>query len=151
EIHRGLAEAQPAKMRLQIWNCHGAQVLDDSYNANADSMLAALQTLRDLPCVGRRAAVLGDMAELGEQSASAHAEVGKNAAQLGVKKLFAVGKMAAEIANGARQAGLKKIIELAEVDSAALAVKEFLKPGDLVLLKASRAMRLERVAEFLKK
>src|SRR5262249_13037872 len=65
EIERGLSACKPAKMRLELWEFNGVRVLDDAYNANADSMAAALQTLRDLPCKGRRVAVLGDMAELG--------------------------------------------------------------------------------------
>jgi len=70
------------------------RILDDAYNANADSMLAALQTLQELPCKGRRVAVLGDMAELGAHSEAAHEEVGRRAAELGVGQLFAIGKMA---------------------------------------------------------
>jgi len=93
-IERGLAECRPAKMRLQLWENNGVRVLDDAYNANADSMLAALQTLQEFPCAGRRVAVLGDMAELGAHSEAAHEEVGRRAAELGVGQLFAVGKMA---------------------------------------------------------
>lgn len=150
EIQRGLAEAKPAKMRMQVWTVNDVRVLDDTYNANTDSMLAALQTLRDLPCSGRRVAVLGDMAELGEHSAKSHAEVGKCAAEVKVSHLFAVGKMAGEMAKAARKAGLKKVTEVAEVEQAGKALKEFLKPGDVVLLKASRATRLERVGEVLR-
>jgi UDP-N-acetylmuramoyl-tripeptide--D-alanyl-D-alanine ligase len=94
EIERGLAECVPAKMRLQLYEASGVRVLDDAYNANADSMLAALQVLQELPCKGRRVAVLGDMAELGAHSESAHAEVGRLAAEFGVEQLIAVGKMA---------------------------------------------------------
>ncbi|MFN7141562.1 MAG: UDP-N-acetylmuramoyl-tripeptide--D-alanyl-D-alanine ligase, partial [Limisphaerales bacterium] len=65
EIQKGLFECKPAKMRMQLWSVAGIRVLDDAYNANADSMLAALQTLAELPTDGRRIAVLGDMAELG--------------------------------------------------------------------------------------
>ena len=71
-------------MRLQVWEVHGVRVLDDAYNANADSTLAALRTLQDMPCKGRRLAVLGDMAELGRHSEAAHQEVGRCAAELGV-------------------------------------------------------------------
>jgi UDP-N-acetylmuramoyl-tripeptide--D-alanyl-D-alanine ligase len=150
EIQRGLAECQPPKMRLQLWELNGVKVLDDAYNANADSAIAALQTLQDLPCKGRRVAVLGDMAELGIHTEAAHAEVGRRAAELGVGQLFAVGKMAAVTAQAARAAGLNRVLEFGDVEAAAEAVKKFLKAGDVVLLKASRIARLERVSELLR-
>jgi len=150
EIQRGLAECQPAKMRLNYWEANGVRVLDDSYNANADSTIAALETLCGLPLQGRRVAVLGDMAELGAHSTAAHAEVGRRAAELKLGQLFAVGKMAAVTAQAARDAGLIRVLEFAEVETAMNVVKSFLKPGDVVLLKASRASRLERMAEMLK-
>jgi UDP-N-acetylmuramoyl-tripeptide--D-alanyl-D-alanine ligase len=150
EIQQGLTECQPPKMRMQYWEANGVRVLDDAYNANADSMIAALETLCDLPFQGRRVAVLGDMGELGAHSESAHAEVGRHAAKLGVGQLFAIGKMAAVTAQAARAAGLTRVIEFADVESAVVAVKKFLKTGDVVLLKASRSARLERIAETLK-
>lgn len=150
DIERGLAQCKPSKMRLQFWEANGVRVLDDSYNANADSALAALQTLQELPCKGRRVAVLGDMAELGAHSEAAHEEVGRKAAELGLGQLFAVGKMAPALARGARLGGLNRVIELPEVDLAGPAVRSFVKPGDVLLLKASRATRLERVAEQLR-
>jgi len=149
-IARGLEACQPPKMRLQLWELNGIRVLDDAYNANADSMLAALRTLQDLPCKGRRLAVLGDMAELGGHSEAAHEEVGRHAAELGVGQLFAVGKMAPAMARGARGAGLNRVFEFADVESAAAAVKSFVKPGDMLLLKASRATRLERLGDILR-
>lgn len=150
EIERGLAQCKPPRMRLQFWELNGVSVLDDAYNANADSMLAALRTLQDLPCKGRRVAVLGDMAELGAHSEAAHEEVGRRAAELGVGQLFAVGKMAPLMARGARGAGLNRVLEFADVEGAALALKRFLKSGDVLLLKASRATRFERIAEKLR-
>jgi UDP-N-acetylmuramoyl-tripeptide--D-alanyl-D-alanine ligase len=150
EIKKGLAECEPAKMRLQLYDAAGVRVLDDAYNANADSMVAALQVLQELPCKGRRVAVLGDMAELGTHSESAHAEVGRRAAELGVEQLITVGKMAGTMAQAARGAGLSRVIELADAEAAATAIKSFLKPGDTVLLKASRSSRLERIAQALK-
>ena len=149
EVERGLAECQPPRMRLQLHEVNDVRILDDTYNANADSMAVALQTLMELPCKGRRVAVLGDMAELGRESEAAHEEVGRRAAELGVGQLFAVGKMAAVMARAARNAGLNRVIEFADVQAAAGAVKGFLKSGDAVLLKASRATRLERVADVL--
>jgi UDP-N-acetylmuramoyl-tripeptide--D-alanyl-D-alanine ligase len=150
EIEHGLIECQPAKMRLNFWEAGGVRVLDDSYNANADSTIAALETLSDLPLQGRRVAVLGDMAELGAHSAAAHEEIGRRAAELKLNQLFAVGQMAAVTAQAARAAGLARVFEFADVEGAVMAVKNFLKPGDVVLLKASRSARLERIAEALK-
>ena len=150
EIERGLKECQPARMRLQLWELNGVRVLDDAYNANADSMLTALETLQSLPCKGRRVAVLGDMAELGAYSQAAHEEVGRRAAELGIAQLFTVGKMAPTMARGARDAGLNRVLEFADVEAAAAAVKQFIKEGDVLLLKASRASRLERIADGLR-
>jgi UDP-N-acetylmuramoyl-tripeptide--D-alanyl-D-alanine ligase len=150
EIERGLNACKAAKMRLQLWEMNGVRVLDDAYNANADSMMAALRTLGELPCRGRRVAVLGDMAELGSQSEAAHEEVGRQAAELGVGQLFAVGKMASVLARGARAAGLNRVMEFGDVETAAAAVKKFIRTGDMLLLKASRASRLERVADLLR-
>jgi UDP-N-acetylmuramoyl-tripeptide--D-alanyl-D-alanine ligase len=150
EIQRGLLACAPAKMRLQMSSPGGILILDDSYNANADSMLAALQTLRELPCAGRRVAVLGDMSEQGDCSRAAHFEVGRRAAASRLDQLFAIGRQGCEIAAAARSRGFNSIVEIDEVDRAAQAVKEFARPGDVVLVKASRSMRLERITEVLR-
>lgn len=152
QIAAGLAAAKPAKMRLQLRAAPGGvQVLDDSYNANADSMLAALETLRDLPCTGRRVAVLGVMAELGEQSEPAHAEVGRVTAQTGVGRLFLVGQHAETTAAAAIEGGLdSSAVEVfADVDAALPAIRAAVQPGDVVLVKASRSAKLERVVDVL--
>ena len=101
----------------------------------------ALEVQGGLPCKGRRLAVLGDMAELGAHSAAAHEEAGRRAAESGVEQLFAVGKNAGVMAAAARAAGLNRVLEFADVVAAAGAVKSFVKAGDVVLLKASRATR----------
>lgn len=150
EIQAGLLECRPASMRLQTTESRGVRILNDAYNANADSMAAALRTLLDLPCRGRRVAVLGDMAELGASAQEAHEEVGRRVATMGVGQLFAVGKMASVMGRSAREAGLNRVLEFADVESAGSALKNFVKPGDLVLVKASRSSRLERVAEMLR-
>jgi len=150
QARRGLAECAPPKMRLQIWEANGVRVLDDSYNANADSMLAALQTLRDLPCAGRRVAVLGDMAELGPHSRKAHEEIGRRSAELGIDRLVAVGRFASDTAHAAKDGGLQETNEFADVNNAVASIKRFVQPGDLVLLKASRATGLEKVGDALR-
>jgi UDP-N-acetylmuramoyl-tripeptide--D-alanyl-D-alanine ligase len=151
EVAAGLQKCEPPKMRLQLWEAQGVRVLDDAYNANADSMLAALRTLQEFPCKGRRVAVLGDMAELGKHTQAAHEEVGRRAAELGVGQLFAIGSMAPIMARAAREAGLSRVLEFADVESAAAAVKSFVRNGDLLLVKASRSARLERISEVLKR
>lgn len=150
EMARGLAACVPPKMRMQVWELRGVRVLDDTYNANADSMLASLETLAALPCPGRRIAVLGDMAELGRHTESAHREVGRRAAELKLDALFAVGRLAATTAQAARDAGLADARPFAEAPEAADALRREARAGDVVLLKASRATRLERVTEALR-
>ena len=143
-----LARFTGAKQRLQLSRPGGLWLLDDTYNANADSMLAALQTLCDLPCAGRRVAVLGDMAELGPHAETAHEEVGKFAAKLGLDALFAIGRYS--LVTAAAAAGKVAVGAFPDVDSAVPAVRAYLKPGDAVLAKASRSSRLERVVDALR-
>jgi UDP-N-acetylmuramyl pentapeptide synthase len=149
DIQRGLASCTGAKMRLQPRKIDDFLVLDDAYNANADSMRAALDTLQVFPCKGRRIAVLGDMGELGESSDAAHEEVGRHAAQHGVDYLVTVGQSSGIMASAARTAGLREVLDLREVDKVGPAVTEIVRPGDVVLVKASRSTRLERVIDYL--
>ena len=145
----GLATAKPPKMRMQFWEAGGVRVLDDCYNANADSMLAALQTLADLPCSGKRVAVLGDMAELGEHTAAAHEEIGRHAAGLKIDRVVGVGRFAKHTADAAAEGGLETDIFL-DVTAAASEMPKRVQAGDLILLKASRSTGLERVGEALR-
>jgi UDP-N-acetylmuramoyl-tripeptide--D-alanyl-D-alanine ligase len=151
EVQRGLSECAPIKMRLQRWTVNDVQVLDDSYNANADSMRAALDTLGEYPCRGRRVAVLGDMAELGATATAAHIEVGRYAAGKEIDALLTVGEMAAVLGASAREAGLASVQMFKEVEPAAAALRDYVRPNDVVLLKASRAVALERVGELLRR
>lgn len=146
----GLARARPAKMRLNAGEAGGVRILDDTYNANADSMLAALETLTDLPCVGRRVAVLGDMAELGCHAEAAHVEVGNAAARLAVDRLWTVGSRSRVTADAARQAGMQAVEAHPDMESVVRSMIQYLRPGDAVLVKASRSARLERLVESLR-
>jgi UDP-N-acetylmuramoyl-tripeptide--D-alanyl-D-alanine ligase len=132
---------------LQIRQINGVQFIDDSYNANPDSMKAALRTLVELDADGKRIAVLGEMRELGRESARGHREVGETAAELGVDQLIAIGDMGAAIAEAAQQAGLEKTAAVGSTSEAAEMLAEITAPGDLVLIKGSRAARTELVLE----
>lgn len=146
----GLESCRPARMRMNLHNFGGVRVIDDAYNANPDSMLAALRTLNDLPCAGRRVAVLGQMAELGPHSETAHEEVGRAAAHWGVDRLFAVGRHADRMVDAARNASLKDCQAFPDALAAAEATLQVVEPGDTVLVKASRSTRLETVVDRLR-
>jgi len=149
ECAAGLAAAPLTKARLQIKEIRGVQFLDDSYNANPDSMKAALRTLVELDVQGKRIAVLGEMRELGSESERGHREVGETAAMLGVNHLITIGDAAELIAEAARTAGLDKVSSARSTAEAAKLLGEIAEPGDLVLVKGSRAARTEEViAQF---
>jgi UDP-N-acetylmuramoyl-tripeptide--D-alanyl-D-alanine ligase len=126
-------------------------VINDAYNANPESVRAAIDALAHLARDGRGFAVLGHMAELGDTSRASHEEIGEFAAQAGVSGLIAVGEEAAPMLAGARRVRSWPGEAVGVPDgAAALAVLgDRLKPGDVVLVKASRAARLEGVAEVL--
>src|SRR6184192_640804 len=147
ECAAGLAAAPLAKARLQIKKFGGVEFIDDSYNANPDSMKAALRTLAELPAEGQRIAVLGEMRELGDESERGHREVGEMAAALKVDHLIAIGNVAAGIADAAKQAGLENSSTVASTAEAAELLAGIATPGDLVLIKGSRLARTEQVIE----
>ena len=143
----GLASTPLTKARLQIREIDGIQFIDDSYNANPDSMKAALRTLVELDADGRRIAVLGEMGELGAESESGHREVGEAAAALRIDELIAVGAVGAIIARAAEKAGLEKSVAVNSPQEAAELLEKNATAGDLILIKGSRAARMERVLE----
>ena len=143
----GLASTPLTEARLQIREIEGIQFIDDSYNANPDSMKAALRTLVELDADGRRIAVLGEMGELGAESERGHREVGEAAAALRIDELIAVGATGASIADAARQAGLEKSVAVKSPIEEAELLRKSTAPGDLILVKGSRSARMERVLE----
>ena len=151
EAAAGLASAPLTKARLQIKEINGVQFLDDSYNANPDSMKAALQTLVELDMDGKRIAVLGEMRELGEETKRGHEEVGEAAAAFGIDQLIGIGEMGAVIARAAEKAGLEKSQAVGSTSEAAELLLNIAAPGDLVLIKGSRLARTENVIEAFAK
>ncbi len=156
-----LQSFQPAPHRMALRRTPaGATLLDDTYNANAASMLAALETLDLLPVEGRRIAVLGDMLELGDESARDHHRVGQAAASADI--LVAIGEDAAVLAQGAREAGMpdERVVLLSatldDADSFTAAresletfLRDTLHPTDAILLKASNGLGLGPIANLL--
>ena len=141
-----LAKFQGEKMRLQIVECGGIHIIDDTYNASPDSMRAALAVLAELKPARRRIAVLADMFELGSLSQQSHYDLGQTVSALGIDLLITVGERAAGIADGAIAAGGSIIVERFPDNARATArLQELLTEGDAVLAKGSRGMHCEEI------
>lgn len=149
ECVAGLMETGLSKGRLQRKDIAGLVVLDDSYNANPDSMIAGLSTLVQQPGAGRRIAVLGRMGELGSESEPSHRRVGAATGKLGLACLITVGDEARLISESA--SGVGEIIHVSDTNAAASALRSFAKPGDVVLIKGSRSAKMEGVISELEK
>jgi UDP-N-acetylmuramoyl-tripeptide--D-alanyl-D-alanine ligase len=153
-IAQGLAQVLVPAGRLQWRSLRGgtAGVLDDTYNANPDSMQAAFAaavTMVPSHAVKRRTlAVLGDMLELGPSSPQLHHDTGKSAVKAGMVKLFCLGAQAQEVVAGAQQAG-GEATAYPHLEALLAALHSCLQPGDVVLVKGSRGMKMERVVQAL--
>ena len=146
---RGLESVQPADLRGEIRDVAGRHVLVDCYNANPASMQAALTTLAELSGGQRAFAVLGDMLELGAEATPAHREAGANAAKAGAD-LIALGEHGAELVAGAQNEGGRAQIASDAANAAELLLNHS-QPGDWILIKASRGMKLERVVDAFRR
>ena len=144
---QGLSAFRPVKGRsralLLRHRARTVTLVDDTYNANPDSVKAAIEVLSSLP--GRKILILGDMGEIGRQSAQYHDEVGGYAKSQGIDTLFALGEASARAASNFGQ-GARHFKKIDEMITAAL--KE-LKPETTILVKGSRFMRMERVVDAL--
>jgi UDP-N-acetylmuramoyl-tripeptide--D-alanyl-D-alanine ligase len=149
----GLARAPMSGGRMEIVEAGGIRIVNDSYNANPTSMGAALKAARWMAGDSRCIAVLGHMAELGPIAVAEHERLGALVAELGVDVLIVVGEEARPIAVGARREGMQpdRIRQCEGVTQAVEKVQEVARPGDLVLVKASRVARLERIVEALRR
>lgn len=151
QIAAGLHKAKLVGGRLHRKVIRGLLVIDDSYNANPDSMEAALKTLAAMPLPrpdSRRLAVLGRMGELGHYSAEGYTRVGRCAATT-VDELIAVGPATAPLADAARTAGLSAVHHLDDPAAAAVLIRSIARPGDALLLKGSRSARMEEILPLL--
>ena len=149
EAAEALATVKPVAGRLQATNTPaGITVINDTYNANPDSVMAALEILADMPGK-RRIAVLGDMGELGPESRRMHREIGLSAGMMDLDALFVTGVESTATAEAAQVNARIVVRHFPSAEALWMTLKKFLKSGDQVLVKGSRSMLMERVANLL--
>jgi UDP-N-acetylmuramoyl-tripeptide--D-alanyl-D-alanine ligase len=124
-------------------------LIDDSYNSSPAALASVLETLRLSEPRGRKVLVMGDMLELGPVEGALHREAGKRAASTGVNLLVAVGPLSRQSAESARRGGVQEVHLYSDAKKAAASIGEYLRDGDMIVVKGSRGMRLERVVEAL--
>jgi len=153
QIAEALGQVAALPMRLERCRIGSVTVINDAYNANPDSCAEALEVLGRAQARGRRVAVMGDMKELGQQSGQLHAELGRRVAQAQVKLLVAVGSHAEEVAAAAKETAGNRLSvrRFADTAAAVSAMVGLLEPGDVVLLKGSRAMEMDRLLEPIRR
>ncbi len=153
DVATGLADARPvSRRRMEVTTRpDGVTVINDAYNANPESMLAALKALAALGTGRRTWAVLGPMGELGADSVARHDEIGRSTVQLEIDRLVVVGEPARPMYEGAHREGSsgKESVLVPDVDAAIALLRARLRPGDAVLVKASNVIGLWRVADAL--
>lgn len=158
-IRRGLLRFENAAMRQSIVECGGVTLIEDCYNASPESVRAAIDVMKTLAdqTGARMTALLGDMLELGENTEAFHRSVGTYYAKKGGELLFTMGNLAENMANGALSAGISKgnIVSIPDYDSEAVTamgehICRKLQRGDILLVKASRAVGAERVLAYVK-
>ena len=145
QVRAGVESYTPVGRRGRVEKLNGFTLVDDCYNAGPDSMRASIGILKGT----RRIALLGDMLELGGQTVRLHRELGEYCAEH-LDALFTVGKLGSEIARGAKLAGMTEVFTVTE-ETAAGALRAYIKEGDVLLVKASRGMHLENIVEAIMK
>jgi UDP-N-acetylmuramoyl-tripeptide--D-alanyl-D-alanine ligase len=150
-VRNALESFEPIRMRTQLIRWRGVEILNDAYNANPASMLAALEMLAAVPASGRRIGVLGDMLELGDAAEVSHRRVGERMARIERGWLIAVGSLSGAVAEAARAAGMAedRIRSCGDAAEAAEIVRNIAREGDVMLVKGSRGVHLERIIEGL--
>jgi UDP-N-acetylmuramoyl-tripeptide--D-alanyl-D-alanine ligase len=149
-IARGVAQVKPAYHRGIIINVAGATIYDDTYNSNPYALGSALTLMSEADVSGRRIAVIGDMLELGDKELDYHRDSGRSVPNT-IDTVIGVGKRSRALLDGAREAGFAgdKLHHFDDAQSAGEFLKTFIRPGDLVLIKASRGIGLDRIVNIL--
>ena len=152
DIKKGLEAFQTPPMRMELITLRKEiKIINDSYNANPQSVDLALRTLSEVRG-GRKIAVLGDMRELGKYARQAHREIGRQVKERGIDLLFFLGQFAPNVARGAQEAGMKpQAIHIAkDHHDVSLHLAQALRKGDWVLIKGSRIMKMEEIIKELR-
>ena len=149
DIIKGVAGFVPSGMRQKEINVNGIRLVEDCYNASADSMRSSLETFRAMGGNLRSVAVLGDMLEQGDFAEENHRLVGSYVWKYGIDTLVAVGNDAKYIADEAKKLGTKNVYKFENNELAGEFLVEYLEKGDCVLFKASRGMKLEEISAYL--
>lgn len=150
EIAKGLGAVSLPGHRMKVIHAGNRLIINDAYNANPESMIAALETLQEIPGVGARLAILGSMGELGERAEALHQDVGEDAAHRKLDGVIFVGPQSKFYLAGWKKAGGSMDVAFTvESSEAALESLKSLPDAGLLLVKGSRFMKLERVVEYL--
>lgn len=152
EIQKGLNSFKPSKMRMEMIDLDsGIKLINDVYNANPESMKAAIDVLHTIRSSHRGICILGDMLELGDLSSEEHCKIGAYAASTGVDVIIAVGEFADDIKRGATASGMNgSVYTFSDIKAAAPFLDNIVKPGDTVLIKGSRGMKMEYIVDYLR-
>lgn len=151
DIIPGIEQFKPASMRLEILRIKDLLIVNDAYNANPQSMTAALETFTKIATDGRRIAIFGDMLELGKLSQTFHYNLGKEAAE-SMDIIIAIGKFSKSVVDGAISSGMNQnnLFKCNNNQAALTKLIDIIKPKDKILIKGSRAIRLEEIVKGIK-
>ncbi|MGB2868732.1 MAG: cyanophycin synthetase, partial [Bacteroidota bacterium] len=145
-IQSALETFTPSSKRMEVQQLNGITVLNDTYNANPDSVLAALATLGSMKTVGKKIAVLADMLELGPKAPEYHRQIGKAVSSSGVAYLLTYGPLSQHTNDAA---AVKNKAHYDQKNVLAEYLLEIARSGDVILVKGSRGMKMEEVIAFL--
>jgi UDP-N-acetylmuramoyl-tripeptide--D-alanyl-D-alanine ligase len=150
-IKEALSEFRVPNMRMEVKKIGNIKIINDTYNSNPSSMKQAIEALKDMTAEGRKILIAGDMLELGNLSGRFHHLVGRQAAESGIDLIVAVGKLAEHIVRGAQEAGMseKKLKMCNLTKEVCETISNLIRKGDTILVKGSRAMKMEQIVEEL--